>query len=71
MAKSSARKSREKEAKQKGYDFNANRRGGQHIAISTVTKMTKTKSAKLNQNKHKKRQFSEHDQGNGAFIIGA
>lgn len=67
MSKSTARKSREKMAKKKGYDYIGSSRGGQHIGISTVTKMTKTKSAKMNQNKHKKRQFSEYDQSSGVF----
>lgn len=69
VAKSTARKFREKQAKQKGYDLISSQRGGQHIAIQTGTKMTKTKQSKLLQNKHKKRNASEMEQSYCAFLI--
>ncbi|MCR8659885.1 hypothetical protein [Paenibacillus endoradicis] len=69
MAKSTARKMREKRAKQKGFDLISLQRGGQHIAIQTGTKMTKTKQSKLIQNKHKKRNVSEMEQSYCAFLI--
>jgi len=69
VAKSTARKFREKQAKQKGYDLIGSQRGGQHIGIQTGTKMTKTKQSKLLQNKHKKRNVSEMDQSYCAFHI--
>jgi hypothetical protein len=67
MAKSNARKSREKLAKQKGFDIHSMQRGGQYIQIDTTTKTTKTKAGKQDQNKHKKRFYSEFDQGDSAF----
>jgi len=69
LAKSTARKFREKLAKQKGYDLISQQRGGQHLAIVTVTKMTKTKQSKLLQNKHKKRNVSELEQSYCAFLM--
>ncbi|WP_442604201.1 hypothetical protein [Paenibacillus sp. KN14-4R] len=58
MAKSEARKMREKETRRKGYDPYALQRRGQEIAIDMTTRTTKTKEQLMRQQKHKKLDLS-------------
>ncbi|MCR8641208.1 hypothetical protein NV379_00935 [Paenibacillus sp. N1-5-1-14] len=69
MAKSAARKARDKEARHKGYDLSAFGRRGQAIAIDMTTRKTKSKSELMRQHKYKKLDLSGEYGVDRAFYI--